>query len=457
MSFSPTDKQREALRLFGGPATHVMLFGGSRSGKTFISVLAVVLRALAAPKSRHVILRFRFNAVKMSVVLDTFPKVMAIRFPGVSYKLDKTDWYVEFPNGSQIFFAGLDDKERTEKIFGMEFATVYFNESSQIPWTSRGIAITRLAQRVQYEGADGVTRQLRLKAYYDCNPPSQAHWTYKLFVAKKDPDTNLGISTPDDFVLLQINPGDNRSNLPDEYFKTLEALPARMRLRFMDGKFGDVTANALWRLEEIEKWRAGDVLPDMQRIIVAVNPSGSGDTDNLDNDAIGIVVAGLGMDGNGYLLENLTVKAGPATWGRVVASAYDRWRADMVVAEINYGGAMVGQTIKAARPGTPFKQVTASRGKAVRAEPISALAEQGKVRHVGRFNDLEEELCAFTTAGYLGGKSPNRADAYVWAFSELFPGMIRDEQKKRVMPQGPGAGGGIGRTTGWMDERNSCR
>lgn len=448
MPFTPTQKQKEARRLLGGDATHCMLFGGSRSGKTFITVYAVAFRALAAPKSRHAIMRFRFNAVKTSVVLDTFPKVMEICFPGISYRIDKTDWFAEFENGSQIWFAGLDDKDRTEKILGMEFATIYLNECSQIPFASRSMAITRLAQKCEWK-TDDSSGTLRLKAYYDCNPPSMAHWTYKLFVQKRDPETNEAIANADDFVSIRINPKDNQENLPEEYLASLEALPARMRLRFLEGKFSDVTSNALWSLESIETWRANDKLPDMQRIIVAVDPSGAGDTDNLENDAIGIVVAGLGTDGNGYLLEDLTVKAGPTVWGNIATTAFDRWNADLIVAETNYGGAMVGQTIKASRKNTPFRQVTASRGKAVRAEPISILAEQGKIRHAGRFNDLEEELCAFTTAGYVGNQSPNRADAYVWAFSELFPGIVRGETNPKIPPFTPRQTSPLQRAT-WM-------
>ena len=130
-----TSRQLEANELLSGDAAHCMLFGGSRSGKTFVLVRAVCMRAIKAPKSRHAILRFRFNAVKNSIVLDTFPKVMQLCFQGVSYTLNKTDWYAELSNGSQVWFAGLDDKERTEKILGMEFATIYFNECSQIPFS----------------------------------------------------------------------------------------------------------------------------------------------------------------------------------------------------------------------------------------------------------------------------------------------------------------------------------
>jgi len=132
------------------------------------------------------------------------------------------------------------------------------------------------------------------------------------------------------------------------------------------------------------------------------------------------------------VLDDVTVKAGPATWGNVAVSAFDRHAADVVVGEGNFGGAMVQHVIQTARPRTPFKLVTASRGKAVRAEPFSALYEQGKVRHVGIFRELEDELTAFSTAGYVGERSPNRADALVWALTEIFPGLVRDRSKKKV-------------------------
>lgn len=424
---SLTPKQKEAMRMLAGEETHNLLFGGSRSGKTFLFVRAVIIRALAAKDSRHAILRFRFNHVKASIVLDTFPKVMKLCFPGVAWDIDKTDWYVEFPNSSQVWFGGLDDKDRTEKILGQEYATIYLNEASQIPYNSRNMAVTRLAQNVTHD-VGGEEKTLRLKMYYDCNPPSQAHWTYQLFVQHRDPEGKGGIDGTD-YASMVINPQDNASNLPDTYITTLESLPARLRLRFLEGRFADVTEGALWNLETIEQYRELGSLPDMQRIVVAVDPSGSDDTDNTENDAIGILVAGLGVDGNGYVLEDLTCKAGPAVWGNVATTAYDRHRADVIVGEGNFGGAMVEYVIQTSRKRTPFKMVTASRGKVVRAEPISALSDSGRVRHAGHFPDLEDELCAITTKGYLGPSSPNRADAYVWAFTELFGGIVKGPKK----------------------------
>ncbi len=425
-----TAKQKQANTLLGSESKHVLLDGGSRSGKSFILVRAIIIRALKAPKSRHAILRFRFKHCKESIGMDTLPAVMAKCFPQVPYNINKSDWFVTLPNDSEIWLGGLDDKERTEKILGKEFATVYLNEISQIPYSSVLMAITRLAQNCPYV-LEGEHKVLPLKMYYDMNPPSKTHWGYQLFYAGKDPETKKPLSDAHNYAHLTLNPGDNQTNLPPDYLRQLEALPERMRKRFLRGEYADSVAGALWTTEMIERYRdTNDTLPDMQRVIVAVDPSGSGDEDNAANDEIGIMVAGLGLDGVAYVLEDLTCKAGPKVWGNVAATAFDRHQADRVVAETNYGGEMVRFVMQTCRPGIPFKKLTASRGKSVRAEPISALTEQGKIRFAGSFPALEDELCSFTTNGYVGTNSPNRADAFVWAMSELFPGMIKDKKDK---------------------------
>jgi phage terminase large subunit-like protein len=426
--FKETAKQLEANKVIGSDATNCLLFGGSRSGKTFKWVRAICVRAIASPGSRHAILRFRFNAAKTSIALDTLPKVMSLCFSQIKYHLDKTDWYFEFPNKSEIWIGGLDDKERTEKILGHEFATIYLNECSQISYSARNMAVTRLAQNCTHD-VGGKNVPLRRKMLYDCNPSSQAHWSYQIFIKHRDPDTKQPVD-PSDYASMVMNPVDNTDNLPAGYIDSLASLPGRLRVRFLDGQYAPVAEGALWTIEGIETWRTLSDLPDMQRVVVSVDPSGSGDEDNADNDAIGIIVAGLGIDGNGYVLEDLTCKAGPSVWGNVATTAYDRHRADCVVGEINYGGAMVEHVIQTSRKRTPYKKVTATRGKVVRSEPISALAEKGKIRHAGNFPELEDELTAFTTRGYMGPESPNRADAYVWAFTELFGQIVEGPRKK---------------------------
>lgn len=443
MSFSFTAKQQAAQNVIASDATHIMLFGGSRSGKTFLHVRNIVFRALKAPKSRHAVLRFRFNHVKASIVLDTFPKVMTLAFPGVAYHTDKTDWYAKLPGESEIWFGGLDDKERTEKILGQEHASIFLNECSQIPQQSRDMAATRLAQLVQQQIQNRAPSPLKPRMYYDCNPPSKNHWAYRMFVQKVDPESKQPLAHPDDYASFQMNPEDNRENLPAGYIDTLTALSPRLRKRFLAGEFADATPNQLFSDEDIEKWRVLDgTTPDFVRVVVAVDPSGSGDVDNADNDAIGICVVALGTDGNAYVIEDCTVKAGPATWGRVAVSAYERHAADVIVGEVNYGGAMVQHTIRTASARAPYKAVNASRGKVVRAEPISALYDTGKVRHVGYFRELEDELSGFSTVGYVGDRSPNRADALIWGLTELFPGVVagKREPKKQVERDYSGAG-----------------
>lgn len=412
-----------------------MLRGGSRSGKTFLLVRALIQRAINAPGSRHVIFRFRFNHAKTSIWADTMPKVLKLCFPTLRARFDKTDFYLELPNGSQIWIGGLDDKERVEKILGAEYATLYFNESSQIPWGSIETAMSRLAQKCELAPAiaqaTGRTH-LALKAYFDCNPPSKLHWSYQLFRAKVKPGTKEALPHPEDYVEMKVNPADNAENLPEEYFDVLASMSAAKRLRFEAGEWASEVNGALWTLEDrtapdgkatpgIDSARiTADQKPAMKRIVVAVDPSGTkGDG---SGDDIGIVVAGLGIDGRAYVLEDATCQLSPDGWGRRAVDMYHRWQADRIVGERNFGGAMVSFVVKTADKNVPFKEVTASRGKVVRAEPIAALYEQGKVSHVGSFSDLEDQMCNFTAGGYVGEGSPDRADALVWALTELMLG-----------------------------------
>jgi predicted phage terminase large subunit-like protein len=391
-------------------------WGGSRSGKTFAFCRGIIIRAMKAPGSRHLIARYRFNHVIQSIWHDTGPKALATCFPEVveRVKQDKAQWFWSFPNGSEIWFGGLDEKERTEKVLGLEFATVFLNEVSQISLAARNLIVTRLAQKV-----DG----LALKCYCDCNPPVSTHWCHRLFLERREATQPYGsLKNAEAYAHIQMNPADNAANLPATYLAELQALPARERMRFWEGRFGDVGENALWTFEGIETYRK-TVRPDLRRIIVAVDPSGTKGADQ--GDTVGIVVVGLGLDGNAYVLEDASVKAPPDVWGRVVVNCYDRHAADCVVAETNFGGAMVEQVVKtaavAAQMRIPFKEVKASRGKVVRAEPIASLYAQGKIHHVGTFPNLEDQLTAFTTMGYMGEGSPDRADALVWGLTEIFP------------------------------------
>ncbi|NVN88597.1 MAG: DNA-packaging protein [Rhodopseudomonas sp.] len=175
---------------------------------------------------------------------------------------------------------------------------------------------------------------------------------------------------------------------------------------------------ALWTREMIEQAAFRGRLPDMKRVVVAVDPSGTrGEEDT--GDSVGIVVAGLGTDDFGYVLADRTCKLSPAGWGRAAVDAYREFKADRICAERNFGGAMVEHVIRTVDPNVSYREVTASRGKIARAEPIASLYEQGRVRHVAMFPELEDQMTAMTGDGFIGGGSPDRCDALVWALTEL--------------------------------------
>lgn len=449
-TFRLNERQVTGILLMGGDQTHTLLYGGARSGKTFLIVRTLVNRALMVARSRHLMARFRLVDIEGSIIAETFPKVLELCFPEVKNEIEikKADRYYLFPNGSEIWWAGLDDKERTEKILGKEFASTYLNECSQIPWASRNMVVTRLAQKISAENpkAPGQTITLKLRAYYDENPPLKTHWTHQLFIEKRSPDTRKLLPNPENFNSMLINPVDNKDNLAPEFLSELANLPERMKKRFLLGQFGEAGEGALWTEELLEQQRIenDDDLPELQRIVVSVDPSGVRDVEDTGRDEVGIIVTALGVDGKGYALEDLTMRGTPMEWGKAAVMAYHRWGADRIVAETNYGGAMVKAVVMAAAADLmrdllitqmpAFSEVTASRGKVVRAEPISALYEQQQVWHLAGLSRLEEEMCLFTTAGYLGDRSPNRADALIWGLTALFHTIIkasREEARSR--------------------------
>lgn len=414
-TFELTPKQRSLVTAASSSAPHILGYGGSRSGKTFGFCYCVSKRAIMAPESRHLIARLHNIDVKQSVLMDTWPKMMRLANPGVEYEVNKSDQVINLPNGAEIWCLGLDDKERVEKILGKEYATLYFNEASQLSYETIVTVRTRLAQLV-YK-VDG--RQLPLKAYYDLNPTGKSHWTYIEFVLGLKPENRMPLEEGSR-KWIQLNPADNK-NLPPEYLKSLAEMPERQRQRFLEGTYLSEVPGAIWPLDRIDATRVA-VAPLLSRIVIGVDPSGS---DGAGGDSQGIVVVGEGQsDRHAYVLEDATARRSPGAWGAEVVRLYKKWNADCVVAEANYGGAMVQSTINNADPNVKVKLVTASRGKHVRAEPVASLYEQRgdvppQMHHVGHFPELEEQMTFFTTDGYQGSGSPDRADALVWAATEL--------------------------------------
>lgn len=223
---------------------------------------------------------------------------------------------------------------------------------------------------------------------------------------------------------------DNRSNLSERFLKRMSARYEGTRLgrQELHAEVLDDVPGGLWqrRMFEVRSednpigalMRASEQLPAMKRVVVAVDPSGASGADD-DADEIGIGIAGEGWDGLYYVLGDETCMLGPAGWARRTVDMFDYHKADRVIGESNFGGAMVEHTIRTVRKNIPYFPVHASRGKVLRAEPVAALYEQGRVRHKGSFAALENEMLNMTTTGFIGNGSPNRVDAIVFALTEL--------------------------------------
>jgi len=222
----------------------------------------------------------------------------------------------------------------------------------------------------------------------------------------------------------------NRKNLPSEFFTSVVARYKGTRLgrQELDGEIIEERADALWTRGMIENARVAEA-PPLRRVVVAVDPPASS---HKRADRCGIVAAGIDADNVVYVLADESLGAArPAAWARAAVALYHRLGADALVAEANQGGDMVIAVIAEADPGAPVRKVHATRGKYLRAAPVAQLYEQGRVKHVGAFPMLEDEMCDFGPDGLGNGRSPDRLDALVWAFADLALGPRGEEPRVR--------------------------
>jgi len=412
--FEKTPKQREACEVLNSHR-HVLLVGGGRSTKTTIICRNIVLRALKMP-SRHLINRACFNHAKASIWYDTMPKVLSGFFPGLEFSENKSDWFWEFPTQqggtSQIWLGGTDSKERTEKILGNEYSTIFENECSQIDYDTTTMLRTRLAE------ASG----LALRFYYDLNPTGKKHWTYREFIQRINPEDESPSQLDSGYLFM--NPMDN-PHLPPEVIAEYKALPKRKRQRFLEGLYLDDIEGALWT--EIMMSRAKAREPgEIIKKVIAVDPAV---THRAGNDETGIIECGITRSGVGVVGKDYTAKGSVSvgTWAQRVVNAYHETGANYVVAEVNQGGDLVEYTLKSIDPSIKVKKVRASNGKFARAEPISELYELDKVCHTCENPELEAELTEWVPANT--NESPNRLDALVWGLTDL---MIKSPKRINV-------------------------
>ena len=218
----------------------------------------------------------------------------------------------------------------------------------------------------------------------------------------------------------------NAENLSPIFLKRVQERYAGTRLgrQELEGEVLEDNPNALFNRETIENLRIRQA-PQLIRVVIGMDPAVTG---NEKSDETGIIAGGIAATGHGYILQDASLRASPAEWARAGVRCLHQNQGDRIVGEVNNGGDLVEVNIRTVDRNIPFTAVHASRGKAIRAEPVAALYEQGRIHHVGTFPELEDQMCNWVP----GGKSPDRMDALVWCIWELFGLGLKDEQQQRV-------------------------
>lgn len=261
-----------------------------------------------------------------------------------------------------------------------------------------------------------------------------------------------------DTVVTRGRTYDNASNLASPFLKQVEERYGGTRLgrQELEGEILDDMPGALWTREIIDVSRKPEA-PELERIVVAVDPAV---TSGEEADETGIVAVGYARDSDGnqrgYVLADRSMRGTPKEWAKAAVALYHEFDADRIVAEKNQGGEMVEEVLKAVDRNVPVTLVSATRGKVVRAEPVSALYEQGRIHHVGRYDKLEDQMCQFTRdVDRTAGNSPDRVDALVWGLTSLFTKLTSrrkrtDDEKLNLTTYLKDKAGGRVPDTMWM-------
>lgn len=389
------------------PSRYKAYYGGRAAAKSHSFAKALLLRG-GMKQERILCARETQKSIKDSVKLLLDTQIEELGLTGF-YRSIQTE--IRGANGTRFIFSGLGE-HTVDTIKSYEGITLcWLEEAHVISKTSLEILIPTI-------------RAPGSEIWASWNPRHASDPVDQRF---------RGLHPPEDAIIRSVNYWDNpffseemeqerqydRINNPDRYSFVWE------------GAYEPQALGAIWTRQDIHDGRIREAPDTLERIVVSVDHAVGEDADAGNEH--GIIVAGLDDAKKGYVLEDLTTRGKPEKWASRAVAAYDKWEADAIVYETNQGGALVRSTLEAVRPGIPLVPVTASRGKHVRAEPIAALYGLGRVHHAGSFPELEAQMCLMTAAGYEGEGSPDRVDAMVWAFTELFPKMTqRPTRKKRT-------------------------
>jgi PBSX family phage terminase large subunit len=383
---------------FGKPKTRYFLITGGRgSGKSYAVSLFLLNLTYEAG---HVILftRWTLTSAHISIIPEFIEKIEALN-KQADFEITNTE-IVNKHTGSRILFRGIKTSQgtATANLKSIQGVTTWcLDEAEEL--TDEDV-FDRIDLSVR--STDHPNRVILVM-----NPSYKGHFIYQRWMAKgKENDTTY----------IHTTYRDNKRNLSESFLqaaaKTQEANPLRYNHLFQ-GTWLDDAEGILWNRKMLDQLRT-DTKPDLTRIIVAIDPA---TTKTMESDETGIIVAGKAANGYAYVLEDLSGKYSPNEWATVAAQAVRRYNADAIVAEKNQGGEMVESVIRQVDKQTRVKLVTATKGKATRAEPVYSLYEQGKVWHLGHHPQLEQQMVTFNPES--NKDSPDRVDALVWAVTEL--------------------------------------
>ena len=424
-SFRLNAKQEVALGyMTDSVARHTLMLGGSRSGKTFLAVRSIIIRGLTYPRSRHLSLRLHRVTAEKYIWKQTLKDVIEKCFPDIAFTYNKSKMILTFPNGSEYWVGGLDEGEKSDGLLGSDWNTIHFDEANEMLAEGMQKARTRLSLKTK--SADG-TRYCINRSFATVNPTFKTHHLYRTYVEKFDIFNGLPMvkDIASMYNWCQINPVDNLENLSEGYIRELESLSPENRKRFLAGEWSEESKDALFKSNDINNNRVKTfeelAAINFDKIVVGVDPSVSS---GATADMTGIIVVGWTRpksfdrrsSGQYYILSDYSLRGTPDDWAQAVYDAYTHWKADIVVGEANNGGDLVEKNLRSVSRVIPFKKVWASRGKAIRAQPVAGICARGEL-HIGvSLPELEGEMVGWNPDS--GEPSPNRLDAMVWGVTE---------------------------------------
>ena len=412
-TFAHRHQEHAALGNNGASWTTWLVLGGRGAGKTRLG--AEWVRALVGGLSPYADHRYKRIALigqtehdAREVMVEGPSGILQISLPSQRPRWTATRRRLEWQNGAvaQVFSA-----EDPESLRGPQFDAAWCDELAKWRYAEATFDMLQFGLRLGTQPRQLVT-----------TTPRPTPLLKRLIT---DPRTRV----------TRASTHANKDYLAPTFFDSVVGRYADTRLgrQELDGELIDDRPDALWSRDLIEKCRVSGA-PPLVRVVVAIDPPGSS---RRGADACGIVAAGRSENGWTYVLEDASAAGlSPSGWAQKAVALYRRLNADTLVAEVNMGGEMVRSVLREVDPSVPLKEVRATRGKYIRAEPVAALYEQGKAKHVGCFPLLEDEMCDFGFDGLSSGRSPDRMDALVWAVTSL-NGAARAEPRIWILGEDP--------------------